>query len=87
MAGFQHIIEPEPEPEPEPEVYTAGPKGRATIIRGPGKCKRLHFDGVRVALGVTALGAVCVGAGHALGLDALLTVGGMALLILLGSLR
>jgi len=59
VSGFQHIIEPEP--DPEPETYTAGPRGKATIIRGPGKCKRLHADWVWIFLGALAASGLALG--------------------------
>ncbi len=83
MSDFRHIVEAEPDVRvPESEPYTAGPKGRATIIRGPGKCKRLHFDWVQTGIGLIALAMIASGAGHGWGIDAAILCCGAALALL-----
>lgn len=87
MSEYREIIEPEYVP-PTPVHSTRRsdqPRGKATIIQGPGKCKRLHFDGVRIAICVVALGAIATGAGHGYGIDAALLCGGAALALLAAS--
>ena len=72
MGEYRDIVEPETTPEPMR-------RGKATIIQAPRKCKRVHFELARIALGAVALAMLAYGAGHSYGIDASLIAVGLAL--------
>ena len=87
MSEYREIVEREPEYVLDRHAVVATgmealarvkSRGGATIIQ-TGKCKRLHFDAVRICIGAVALVAVGVGAGRAFGVDAAFLAVGLVL--------